>query len=237
MYNTFGQDLVDDAAEYGADIAKQINDSRKDKREIVADDFTNPEVIYSLIKENDETLRISCDDTVYNQKRIVCEVSKDDEGWLIKGLLATEAGTRPRLFKTTRPAALIQVARHNFGESFVETLKECLQQLEKKNLNEAKSKNPGWGFQGTLESTYGLSGSEAEKLFSYAVKQLQKHYKTSVDTAVEFLDSRRGRHFADELSFHGAEEGGDFRSIMKSVDTALKKAKWLKKEILKLVKD
>lgn len=64
-----------------------------------------------------------------------------------------------------------------------------------------KTTNLEWGFYGTLKSKYGLSDKEAEVLYDHAAKTLMIARSMSQSQAVELLDSRTGRHFADHLSF------------------------------------
>ena len=76
-----------------------------------------------------------------------------------------------------------------------------------------RSENKGAGFFNTVMMNYGSSESDTEKLFDYAASLIGSEGK-------EFLDSVQGRHFADLLSFHGAEE----KSPLKVLKDAIKNA-------------
>jgi hypothetical protein len=69
------------------------------------------------------------------------------------------------------------------------------------SLNEAVFKyteddiNMTAGFYGTLEQEY--DEKKVQKMYLQAIEDLKKAYKTSEETAIQILDSREGRHFAD----------------------------------------
>lgn len=88
-----------------------------------------------------------------------------------------------------------------------------------------KSTNPDWGFFGTTQRNYNFSDEATERLFDATAQMLSKQFKLSAPQIVSFLDSKYGRHFADELSFHGAKDGitekdfvGVVRKYLKKVD-------------------
>ena len=64
------------------------------------------------------------------------------------------------------------------------------------------SKNEAWGFRGTISRTEGAEETLAAAAWAIAVPALIDATGCP-DTAVrDFLDSRRGRHFADEVGNH-----------------------------------
>lgn len=64
------------------------------------------------------------------------------------------------------------------------------------------SNNKEWGFFGTLKSNFGVSDSQAAKLFSTASQFFADSCDTPEEVAAMFLDSTYGRHFADSLTSH-----------------------------------
>lgn len=99
------------------------------------------------------------------------------------------------------------------------------------------AQNKGWGFYGTLKSNYQLKDSEAAKVFAHAEKQLSKLGKVSIEQARDFLDSKDGRHVADDLSFQiNLGDEPDFASVIKAFDIGLKKS-WYLKSLKTFMKD
>lgn len=122
------------------------------------------------------------------------------------------------------------------GGSFPEFTNESTKNKVEVKLVEA-SKNTSWGFFGTLKDNYQLKDSEAKKVFAHAEKTLGKVKGTEGGMATDFLDSKLGRHLADDLSFH-AKLGGEPTAddIIKAFEIALKKG-WLLKEYKRFMKD
>lgn len=74
-------------------------------------------------------------------------------------------------------------------------------------MNKITTKNTVWGFFGTIQTNYSFSDTVSARLFDATGQMLAKKLKLPVEQIVCFLDSKYGRHFADELSFHGAADG------------------------------
>ena len=60
------------------------------------------------------------------------------------------------------------------------------------------TKNEAWGFYAATRSNLGLSDNEAAKLFDRAVRFTAKRLDMKLDAARRFLDSKLGRHLADQ---------------------------------------
>lgn len=105
--------------------------------------------------------------------------------------------------------------------------------LDSGSQEEALDKDPTWGFLGTMKSNYGVSDKEAEKLYFAMLDNVRKVSKASGSDIEQFLDSKWGRHLADELSFFGAKSGADFDDLIKSIQDWAKspKTKWVVKGI------
>lgn len=86
-----------------------------------------------------------------------------------------------------------------------------------------KTTNPEWGFFGTTQRNYNFSDEATERLFDVTAQMLSKQLKLSAPQIVSFLDSRYGRHFSDELSFHGAKDGMAEKDFVGVVRKYLKK--------------
>lgn len=77
----------------------------------------------------------------------------------------------------------------------------------KKRDDKIQTHNPAWGFFATIQMNYGFSDLAAARLFDAAGQMLMAELKLPPDHIRNFLDGRYGRHFADELSFHGVKAG------------------------------
>ncbi len=77
--------------------------------------------------------------------------------------------------------------------------------------------NSGWGFYGTMHTM----GANAEKAWPIAFNSIKKATKCSTAEVLAFLDSRSGRHFADDVS--------NYMLNTKKLDTAINSAteKWM----------
>ena len=62
------------------------------------------------------------------------------------------------------------------------------------------TRNEAWGFYGTALSNLGLSDDEAAKLFDRAVRFTANRLDMKLDAARRFLDSKLGRHLADQCN-------------------------------------
>lgn len=82
-----------------------------------------------------------------------------------------------------------------------------------------KTENPEWGFFGTLILNYGITEADAATAFDFAARAIGSD-------GLRFLDSRMGRHFADLLSFHGAEENSSLSEIEKAISSAMASKAW-----------
>ena len=60
--------------------------------------------------------------------------------------------------------------------------------------------NEAWGFYAATRSNLNLSDSEAAALFDRAVRFTAKTLDMKLDAARRFLDSKLGRHLADQCS-------------------------------------
>ena len=81
--------------------------------------------------------------------------------------------------------------------------------------------NEGHGFFGTCLS----SNWDAPELWTVATDALVRHFGTSPEMARAVLDSRTGRHLADELSFIKGEVNA--RTVARHLDVILaKKGSW-----------
>jgi len=58
--------------------------------------------------------------------------------------------------------------------------------------------NEGWGFSATLQSNLKLSDAATVDAFDRAVRFTAKRLDMDLDSARRFLDSRLGRHLADQ---------------------------------------
>ena len=60
-----------------------------------------------------------------------------------------------------------------------------------------KTNNEAWGFYGTSVMSFELNEAAANHIYDYTAKILAEKYH--VKDPVEFLDSRYGRHFCDQV--------------------------------------
>jgi hypothetical protein len=102
------------------------------------------------------------------------------------------------------------------------------------SMNESiTTKNEEYGFYGTSKVNSDLSGKDTAKLFDIAARKIKAlRPKLSDQTVQRILDSKFGRHLADELSFHveGSMNDADVSALTKAFDSALKKG-WVVKSI------
>lgn len=93
------------------------------------------------------------------------------------------------------------------------------------------TQNKAWGFYGTLKSNYELSDADAEQVFSYMEDALVSRMGIEATKAGLFLDSKYGRHLADELSFSmdNAEGVKTADEVKAAIDKwiVLPKSKWV----------
>jgi hypothetical protein len=82
------------------------------------------------------------------------------------------------------------------------------QQAAKEGMGEraVQTSNPDWGFHGTYKTAHGASDEEAGRAYADAHAQVMKHFKMNHGEAQAFLDSRHGRHMADQVSKGKASE-------------------------------
>lgn len=67
------------------------------------------------------------------------------------------------------------------------------------NTTTIKSTNPEYGFSGTIQRINGLTDEQAAAAFVTAALEIMKHTQfTEAADAIKILDSRIGRHLADE---------------------------------------
>jgi hypothetical protein len=96
------------------------------------------------------------------------------------------------------------------------------------------SNNRDWGFFGTVQANFGVTESQAEMLFDYACKQLNKldkneylvktYYDNQSHTPVSFLDSRAGRHLCDSMTMYAdMRENITLREIKVAICEAIEK--------------
>ena len=98
-----------------------------------------------------------------------------------------------------------------------------------KNYLTEKTNNEYYGLFGTLRSNYDLKRSEAHKVFDHFEKKLKKEFKGHPNMARDFLDSKSGRHFADDMSFFiETMDEPTVKQVIKAGEASLKKRglKW-----------
>ena len=77
------------------------------------------------------------------------------------------------------------------------------------------SRNEAFGFYGTVETM----GLEPRTAWDLALRQICDAIGCSAEGARDFLDSKLGRHFADEVGNHLAGDCGLAEAISRSVAT------------------
>jgi hypothetical protein len=82
-----------------------------------------------------------------------------------------------------------------------------------------ESRNPAWGFYGTITQSRG--DAIAEHAWMMARQQIVRATRCDPDEVRDFLDSRYGRHFADDVV------GGLINGQMVDVAVAAAVAKWM----------
>lgn len=92
------------------------------------------------------------------------------------------------------------------------------------------SKNTTQGFFNVLQTRYELSEDEANQVWDAAFKHIHNSITTQTEGIRDFLDSKGGRHLADELAFHTKET--DIKGLLESIPLATKQTwvtKWIEK--------
>ena len=64
-----------------------------------------------------------------------------------------------------------------------------------------KTTNLDWGFYGTLKSIFRLGDKTASKSYDLMAHRVIELFSVTEIEAVEFLDSRMGRHMADNFTY------------------------------------
>lgn len=95
--------------------------------------------------------------------------------------------------------------------------------------SKVQSQNKVWGFYGTTQTNYGIADSVMDQVYDAAAKALTNMLGVSIDEARVFLDSKYGRHFSDELSFHGAKAGVSEPKLVEIIEETIEEAHWVKK--------
>lgn len=96
--------------------------------------------------------------------------------------------------------------------------------------------NQEWGFFGTAQRNYNFTDEATARLFDYTAQALVKKLKLPIDQVRCFMDGRYGRHFADELSFHGAKDGmteKQFVNVVRKYLANIDRNQWVEKEASK----
>jgi hypothetical protein len=82
------------------------------------------------------------------------------------------------------------------------------------------TRNPDWGFFGTMASG-GAAASDPARAWAIAARGITEATGAAPEGVRDFLDSRHGRHFADEVA-NGLWRGKDLAA---AIDTAI--ARWM----------
>lgn len=93
------------------------------------------------------------------------------------------------------------------------------------------SQNKDWGFYGTIKSIFDLSGRDTDKVFDFAENLISKIYDIKDEKSSEFLDSKWGRHLADEITFHVKKYDLELEEIKEAVKKTIEGAKWISKPV------
>ena len=83
------------------------------------------------------------------------------------------------------------------------------------------SGNEGWGFWGTLARIENDPAADPAKAWAVASRRIAEVTTASPEGVRDFLDSRHGRHFADDVA--GELARGD--TLREAIDTAI--ARWM----------
>lgn len=64
-----------------------------------------------------------------------------------------------------------------------------------------KSNNTEFGFYGTIKLNYKLQDKTTSRVYDLVAKRVIKEFYVTEEVAINFLDSRMGRHLADNFTF------------------------------------
>jgi len=82
-----------------------------------------------------------------------------------------------------------------------------------------QTQNKEYGFFGTFKTNNEVGDSEAEKAYAAAHTQAKKYLSLNDEEAREFLDSRHGRHYADQVD----KDGSGTEEYLKKHGASIKK--------------
>lgn len=93
-----------------------------------------------------------------------------------------------------------------------------------------QSQNKEWGFYQTMRLNYDIEEATMDRIFDQVGHSIAQSLAVSEDQARFFLDSRYGRHFADELSFNGAKAGLTEKDLIDIAERVIEESQWVKLE-------